>query len=77
MSNQRDSFTLQTLQLDDSLLQQQQRAYAVQGVDETEPAQASQKNKRKKDDSRIIEEVRSLSDTFFLRDELFIPCLTS
>ena len=36
------------LQLDDALLEQQRQAYAVQGVDESEPVQAQQK-KRKKD----------------------------
>ena len=34
------------LQLDDALLEQQRAAYAVQGVDESEPAQAGKKRKK-------------------------------
>jgi len=34
------------VQLDDALLEQQRAAYAVQGVDESEPAQAGKKRKK-------------------------------
>ena len=34
------------LQLDDALLEQQRAAYAVKGVDESEPAQAGKKRKK-------------------------------
>lgn len=34
------------IQLDDALLEQQRAAYAVQGVDESEPAQAGKKRKK-------------------------------
>ena len=34
------------LQLDDALLEQQRQAYAVQGVDESEPAQQPKKRKQ-------------------------------
>lgn len=33
--------------MDDDLLEQQQKAYKVQGVDESEPAQPSKKRKKK------------------------------
>lgn len=35
------------IQLDDALLEKQREAYAVQGVDESEPAQPLKKKKRK------------------------------
>lgn len=44
-------------QVDDSLLEQQRAAYAVQGVDEFEPVQAANKKKRKKDEYTNGEEV--------------------
>lgn len=34
------------LQLDDALMEQQRAAYAVEGVDESEPAQAGKKRKK-------------------------------
>ena len=34
------------VQLDDALLEQQRAAYVVQGVDESEPAQAGKKRKK-------------------------------
>ena len=43
--------------MDDSLLEQQRAAYAVQGVDEFEPVQAANKKKRKKDEYTNGEEV--------------------
>ena len=39
-------FRLGNTQLDDALLEQQRAAYAVSGVDETEPAQAGKKRKK-------------------------------
>jgi len=35
------------LQLDEALLEQQRKAYAVEGVDETQPANQQQQKKRK------------------------------
>ena len=43
--------------MDDSLLEQQRAAYAVQGVDESEPVQAANKKKRKKDEYTNGDEV--------------------
>lgn len=39
-------FGLGCQQLDDALLEQQRAAYAVQGVDESEPVQAGKKRKK-------------------------------
>ena len=43
------------LQLDDDLLEQQRQAYAVQGVDETEPvAQPGKKRKKNNDEPHNV-----------------------
>ena len=39
-------FCFGNAQLDDALLEQQRAAYAVKGVDESEPAQAGKKRKK-------------------------------
>lgn len=40
-------------QLDEALLEQQQQIYAVEGVDENEPAQAPRKGKRKQEEEHV------------------------
>lgn len=49
------------VQLDEALLEQQREAYAVEGVDEREPAGATTRRKRKKNVYVNGEEVRILS----------------
>ena len=63
--------------MDDSLLEQQRAAYAVQGVDESEPVQAAKKKKRKKDAYTNGEEVCHTQSTPTLPSpDLSIPCWT-
>jgi len=41
------------LQLDEALLEQQQRAYAVEGVDENEPTDQQQKKRKNGDGEQV------------------------